>query len=431
MNNVFVVAVIIALIALNGLFVAAEFALVGAPRVSIARLAARGHRAARLVSRIIRDPRRQDRYIATAQVGITAASLGLGMYGEHHIADWLSPAFEFIGSDRWIAAHSVASIAAVAILTYFHIVLGEMVPKSLALQSAEKTALWISAPMRSIQYVLFPAVIALNSTGNTVLRLLGIRRETSVSEYHSPEEIEYLVEESEALGLLPAETGRMLKHIFDFGDRNAEEVMVPRVRIAGIPVGAGSKELREVIRASRHTRYPVFEGDLDHIVGSVHIKDVVGLLRADRGLGQADVRPVPYVPETAGLDTVLAVMQKAHNQMVVIMDEHGGTAGLVTSEDLFEELVGEIEENLVRDLDVIIERDGAVLSRGTVRLDELGETIGRDLGHEEVDTVSGLVLSLLDRPPAAGDTVEYVGLLFEVVSVEGLGVNSCRVRETR
>lgn len=427
MDSFVAVAVIIGLIVLNGLFVAAEFALVGAPRATIERLAASGNRAARLVRRIIHDPRSQDRYIATAQVGITAASLGLGMYGEHVLANWLSPAFEFLGAGRWIAVHSVATVTAVAILTYFHIVLGEMVPKSLALQSAEKTALWISAPMRSIQYVLYPVVIALNTVGNLILRLLGIRRELSAADYHSAEEIEYLVGESEEQGLLPAETGRLLKHIFEFGDRMADEVMVPRVRIAGIPVGAGAQELREVIRQSRHTRYPVYQDDLDHIVGSVHIKDILGLLLAERGLAKTDVRPVPYIPETAELGTVLAVMQRMQNQMVVIMDEHGGTAGLVTIEDLFEELVGEIDEDRVRDPDVLIEPDGAVLARGTVRLDELGETLGRELEHGEVDTISGLVLSLLGRPPQPGDSVEFEGLLFKVIAVEGLGVKSCRV----
>lgn len=430
MSSLLAVAAIIGLIALNGLFVAAEFALVGAPRASIERLAAGGNRAAMLVSRIIRDPRSQDRYIATAQVGITAASLGLGMYGEHKLAEWLIPALDFLGTDRWIAAHSVASVVALTILTYFHIVLGEMVPKSLALQSAEKTSLWIFAPMRSIQFVLYPVVITLNAVGNLILRLMGIRREMSAAGYHSPEEIEYLVDESEELGLLPAETGRMLKHIFEFGDRMADEVMTPRVRIAGVPMGAGSEELRGVIRDSQHTRYPVFQGDLDHIVGVVHIKDILGLLRENKGLAKTDIRAVPYVPETAGLDTLLSVMQRAHNQMVVIMDEHGGTAGLVTIEDLFEELVGEIEENRVRDPDMVTQAGGAVLARGTVRLDELGETLGRELEHEEVDTVSGLVLSLLDRPPQVGDAVEYGGLLFQVVAVEGLGVKSCLVKAT-
>ncbi|GAB4242610.1 MAG: hemolysin family protein [Thermoleophilia bacterium] len=429
LSALFVLAVVAVLIALNGLFVAAEFALVGAPRAAIERLAADGRRAAVLVRRILHDPRSQDRYIATAQVGITAASLGLGMYGEHRLAEWFAAGLDSLGAGRWIAAHSLASVLAVSVLTYFHIVLGEMVPKSLALQSAEKTALWISPPMRWIQYLLYPVVLALNAVGNVILRLGGIRREATETEYHTPEEIEYLVEESEERGLLPPQAGQVLRDIFDFGARAADEVMVPRVRISGIPLGAGPDELGKIIREFRHTRYPVFDGDLDHIVGTVHIKDVLGLLRQDRNLERADVRAVPFVPETAQLDTLLAVMERAHNQMVIIMDEHGGTAGLVTLEDLFEELVGEIEEERLRDPDFLAEPDGSFLVKGTVRLDEVGEILGRELEHEEVDTVSGLVLSLLDRPPVAGDVVVYGGLIFEVVNVEGLGVSSCRIRE--
>lgn len=319
------ILIILILILLNGLFVAAEFALVGVPRTRMESLAAEGHVTARLVLRILRDPRRQDRYIATAQLGITGASLGLGMYGEHVLAQWIAQALESFGASRWIAAHGVASVLAVAILTYFHIVLGEMVPKSLALLSAERTALWITPPIRWIQILLYPLVIGLNAIGNGVLRLMGIQREFSAAHFHTPEELEYLVRESEAGGLLRAETGKVLRELFEFGELTAGEIMVPRVRVLGLPLDASAERIAAVVRSSRHTRYPVYQDDLDHIVGVIHIKDILRLALAGKTLKENGIRPAPYVPETAELDTVLKSMREARVQLAVVMDEHGGT----------------------------------------------------------------------------------------------------------
>lgn len=427
METVIPILVILVLIVLNGLFVAAEFAIVGVPRATIERLAAQGNRVARQVRRIIHDPRRQDRYIATAQLGITFASLGLGMYGEHILAEWIARSIEAWGAARWIAAHALASVLAITILTYFHIVLGEMVPKSLALLSAERTALWITPPMRWIQFALYPLVVGLNGIGNGILRLMGIQREFSASHYHTPEEIEYLVQESAEGGLLQARAGQVLRNLFDFGELTASEVMVPRVHALGLSRDATSEQITSLVRRSRHTRYPVYEGDLDHIVGMIHIKDLFRLLRAGRTLHENGIRPVPYLPETAELDTVLAAMRKAHAQMAVVMDEHGGTAGIITLEDLFEEVVGDIEEGMATTPHIMKEAEGRLRVTGTVRLNEIGEALCIPLEHEEVDTVSGLVLMLLDRPPVRGDTVTYNQVRFEVVTVDGHGVGACLV----
>jgi CBS domain containing-hemolysin-like protein len=421
------ILIIVALILLNGVFVAAEFAIVGVPRATIERLAAQGHGVARQVRRIIHDPRRQDRYIATAQLSITFASLGLGMYGEHILAGWIAQGLESWGAARWIAAHALASVLAITILTYFHIVVGEMVPKSLALISAERTALWITPPMRWVQYALYPLVVVLNGIGNGILRLMGIRREFSASHYHTPEEIEYLVRESAEGGLLQAEAGQVLRDLFEFGERTAGEVMVPRVRVLGLPLAATTEQILTNIRQSRHTRYPIYEGDLDHIVGMIHIKDLFRLLRAGKTLRENGIRPVPYLPETAELDTVLATMRQAHAQMAVVMDEHGGTAGIITLEDLFEEVVGDIEEGVATVPDMAWDDDGRLRVTGTVRIDEVGEALNIPLEHEEVDTVSGLVLTLLDRPPMVGDVVLYGQIRFEVIDIEGHGVGACLV----
>ncbi len=422
--------IILLLVLLNGLFVAAEFALVGAPRTAVERRADEGDPRARLVRRLLHNPRLQDRYIATAQLGITGASLGLGMYGEHVLAEWLdhalSPFFEQVGLSRWLAAHAVASVLAVTLLTYVHIVLGEMVPKSLALQRAEATVLAIARPMQWIKALLYPLVIALNGIGNALLRLVGVDRQTAGHEqYHTPEELEYIVQESQAGGLLQEESGNVLRELFEFGDRTAHEVMVPRVRVTGIPVGATPDAVRDILRRSRHTRYPVYDGDLDHLLGAVHIKDVLRLLLEARPLAARDARPLPYVPEAATLDAVLRAMRRQGTQLSVVLDEYGGTAGIVTLEDLFEEVIGPMEDGATP---LEIAPDGAaggLRVAGTVRLDEVGEALGVPLEHAEVDTVGGLVLTLLGRPPRVGDIVQSGRVRFEVTAVQGRGVQAC------
>jgi len=420
--------VISALILLNGLFVAAEFAIVGAPRSAIDARAAAGNRLAMMVQRVLHDPRRQDRYIATAQLGITVASLGLGMYGEHVLADALFHWFDAPGMPAWIASHGLASVVAIAILTYFHIVVGEMVPKSLALQQAERMALWITPPMLWILTLLFPIVVALNGIGNAILRVFGVdRQEQTPDQFYTPEELQLIVQESEELGAIRSESGQMLQELFEFGDLTAGQVMVPRVRVTGIPVGSPPEKLREILQSSPHTRYPIYETDLDHIVGMTHIKDLLRVLMSGRPIQASDTRQLPLVPDTAPLDSVLATMRARRTQMAVVLDEHGGTAGIVTLEDLFEEVVGDIEEGTPTNTPTFRDGDGRLRVPGTMRVDELGQQFDLDLEHEDVDSISGLVLTLLGRPPQVGDVVRYDRLSIEVTAVKGLGVEQCAV----
>ena len=417
------VAIITGLILLNGIFVAAEFAIVGAPKAAIDARAAQGDRLARLVQRVLRDPRLQDRYIATAQLGITLASLGLGMYGEHVLADTVYDALGAAGIPAWIASHGVASVVAVAILTYFHIVVGEMIPKSLALQQAERLACWITPPMLWTKNVLYPLVVSLNGLGNLLLKAIGVNRQAhSAEQYYTPEELQLIVQESGELGALRSESSEVLQELFEFGDLNAAQVMVPRVRIIGIQVGMTPAAIRALLSDQTHTRYPVFEKDLDHIVGMVHIKDLLRLLLREETVSAAHARPLPVVPETAPLDTVLTVMRRDRTQMAVVIDEHGGTAGVVTLQDLFEEVVGDLEEGPAAGQQVYRDRYGRLRVPGTMRLDEVGQYFDLDLEHEDVDSVSGLILTLLGRPPVIGDCVKWERLQFEVTAVKGHGV---------
>ncbi|HTM25961.1 MAG TPA: hemolysin family protein [Vicinamibacterales bacterium] len=420
--------IIAALLLANAMFVAAEFSIVSAPRSAIEARAARSDRLARIVHGIITDPARQVRFIATAQIGITLASLGLGMYGEHVVAGWLLSALGSSTWAQWLAAHGFASVVAVAGLTYFHIVLGEMLPKSLALQTAERLALWLTPLMLWIQTLLYPFVIALNAIGGLLLKPFGITQQAhSADQYYTSEELQLIVEESEEQGALRSESGRVLQELFEFGELNAGEVMVPRVRIVGIPVGAGPDELRRILGTTPHTRYPVYEGDLDHIVGTYHIKDLLRLLLNEQRVTAAGARSTPMVPETALLDAVLATMRRERAQFGVVLDEHGGTSGIVTLEDLFEEVVGEIDEGPVDRSGPRRDPAGRLRVPGTMRLDELGQLFDLELTHEDVDSVSGLILTGLGRPPRVGDSVKYERLRLDVTAVKGRGVDEAAV----
>jgi len=419
--------IVLLLLLLNGLFVAAEFAIVGVSRPVVERRAEDGEWRARLVVRVLRDSGEQDRFIATAQLGITLASLGLGMYGEHLLAEWLAERLDMLGAARWIAAHTLGSVLAVSILTYLHIVVGEMVPKSIALQHAERTVLWIAPVMRLIQLIVLPFVIVLNGIGNAVLRLVGVHRDRHHDEhYRTPEELAYLVHESQQSGLLRSEQAQIVAELLDFGDLTAGQIMVPRVRVKSIPLGAEPAALRSVLREWPHTRYPVYDGTMDRIVGMLHVKDMLVFLPTGDRLEAKHVRPLPHLPSTATVEQVMTALRKGQAQMAVVMDEHGGTAGILTVEDLFEEVVGDVGDEPSA-LELQRDGDGRLRVAGVTRLEVLGDALGLDLESEDVDTVSGLVLSLLGRPPAVGDEVTFRGVRLGVTLTEGNGVREASV----
>ncbi|MEZ4768730.1 MAG: hemolysin family protein [Caldilineales bacterium] len=424
-------AIIGLLILLNALFVAAEFSIVAVPKTRLVQAAERGSQAARHVLRILSKPDSQNRYLATAQIGVTIASLGLGMYGEHTIADWLIHPLSSLGALSEPLAHTLATILAIGMLTYLHVVLGEMVPKSLAIQYSEPTVLRLDRIMRFITRLFSPVIALLNGIGNLVVRAMGIPAVGAQARLFSPEELEYLVDESAEVGLVEPGEQLFIENIFDLRARTVGRVMTPRNHIVGLPITATEQETLAFTCEERHSRYPVFDSDLDEIIGMLHVK-TLARQQANRDRQPFDlrqlVRPVAYVPESLPLDQMLIRFRRERRQLVIVVDEYGGTAGLITLEDVVEEVVGEILDEFDQEI-LPLERLSSVLVRvrGDLLIDELNQLMDLEIDHPEVDTVGGLVMSELGRVAQPGDQATVAGITLEVEAVEGLAVQTVLV----
>lgn len=420
------------LILLNGLFVAAEFAIVAAPRTRITQAAEQGSGAARNVLAILADPAQQNRYLATAQIGITIASLGLGMYGEHTVAEWLHGPLSTITPLAGPLSHTLATILAIGILTYLHVVLGEMVPKSLAIQYAETSVLRLDGPMRVLRKLFSPVVLVLNGIGNAVVRLMGVPPATAQTRLFSVDELEYLMEESAEVGLMEPDEQLFIENIFDLRQRSVGQVMTRRKQIVSLPITASEEETLSFICEQRHSRYPVFDQGPDDIIGVLHVK-TLARQQANRASQPFDLRqlarPVAFVPESLPLDEMLTRFRRDRRQLAIVVDEYGGAAGLVTSEDVIEEVVGEILDEF--DLEIApLERltENLMRVRGDLLVDELNQLCDLNLAHPEADTVGGLVMASLGRLAEQGDHMTIDGVVLEVEAVEGLAVQTVLVR---
>ena len=424
------IVVIAILIAINGLFVAAEFAVVAAPYSRIAQLAAEGSAAAARALPWLKDPEKRNRYISAAQVGITIASLGLGMYGEETVVAWLLPPLEHYLGLSETALHTAAIVIGVGILTYLHVVVGEMVPKSLAIQSAEKTLLGLARFMAVVQKVFSPLVLSLNFVASLITRLMGVPPAGEKDRLFSSEELEYIVEEAALKGLLDPSERIYVENIFDLAERTVGQVMTPRNRIMGVARTAAPDEIIAFICANRYSRYPVYDEDLDHILGVVHVKSIAREFA--KGVSEFDVcalmKEPLIVPEMTRVSQMLRLFRQNKEYLAIVIDEYGGVAGLVTMEDLMEEVVGEIQDEYDREIPPIREIDEHVLEvRGDVLLDELNQLYDLHLHSRDADTVGGLVMALLGRVPQVGDEVKQNGVRLRVQAVDGMAVGSVRV----
>jgi CBS domain containing-hemolysin-like protein len=406
-------------LALNGFFVAAEFALVRVRETRIAQLEQEGSARARTVRAALQD---LDAYLSACQVGITIASLGLGWVGEPAISELIRPVFSLLGLENESVVEIVAVALGFAIITYAHLVFGEQAPKYFSIQLAEKTVLWIARPLKVFMLFFSPMVWLVNASTNFVLKPWGIRLGEE-TEPHSEEELRIMISSSATSGVLDPQERDYINNVFDFGDTVAREVMVPRPDIEALPSDARLEVMVEEAAFGRYTRYPVYEEDLDHILGVVHVKD---LFRAAKEEPEnfdlkSLIRDCLVVPENKRIEEILREFQKRKLQVAIVIDEWGSVEGLVTIEDVLEELVGEIQDEFDEDEAAIESLSENVYAiDGRIPITEVNERFDLDLPNEDFDTIGGFVLGSLGRPPEPGDTVEVDdGSVLRVKSVDG------------
>jgi putative hemolysin len=398
------------LILLNAFFVAAEYGLVTARRTRIRELEEQGNRRARAVLQIVANP---PRFIAAMQLGVTATSLAIGALGEQALAKVFDP----------ILASVIALALAFLIITFLHVVIGELVPKGVALRHSETTALAVSAPVRGFFVLLRPLIWVLQRSSELVLRALGLEPPGEEDDVLSEAELKMVLDRSTKHGEIEQQEQEMLYKVFDFADKEVSAVMVPRPEVVALSVELPPEEALAAMIESPYTRYPVYRESLDQVVGVLHVRDLISAL-TDRGIAGVQieqlVRPAHIVPETKDLAALLAEFRRTNQHMAIVVDEYGDLEGIVTLEDLLEEIVGEIEDEF--DLpDESVERlpNGKMRIDGTFPIDDFNEQFERQIPIEDYHTVGGFVFGLIGRAPEPGDEVGWEGTLFTVLEVEG------------
>lgn len=420
------IAVIAVLVVVNGVFVAAEFALVGARRSRIQSLADGGSRVARWLLGVFDRPTGKDGYIAVAQLGITLASIGLGMYGEPAVAGWLYGPFEDWGLSHR-ASHTVGFVIALSGITFLHVVFGEMIPKALALQAPEQVSVRVNPVMRTFGVLFRPMVWVLNAIAIGFLRLLRIPEPDQTMSLHTSAELEIVTDEAAESGQLGAMQRDLIRNIFDLEERTAEEMMTPRAELVVIDLDATHEAVADRIATSERSRYPVVDGDLDHVVGVLHVKDFIH--RAARvpdppALPEL-VRQLPTVTASASAEQLLERFKREQTHAILVVDEFGSTVGLVTLDDLIAEVMDELDEDPAR---VIHNEDGSLTVDGDVTLADLRDHHDVDVEHPDVTTVAGLVLAAHGQVPEVGTSVTVAGHHLRVDAVDGRRIETVLMR---
>ena len=419
---------ILVLLALNGFFVAAEFALVRSRRTRLEAMARTGDWMSRIA---LRASGNLARVLSASQLGITLASLALGWLAEDAFGVWFS---EHLGALPFALDISVrvgiGAAVALTLVTYLHVVFGELAPRSAALSHPEKFARWLTPPLVAFAWVVKPFTGLLNSSANLVLRAFGQRPASADENVHSAEELRIIVEQSQEVGVLQAQDADMLEGVFEFSEKNAREVMTPRTDIVALPIEATLDETFALVEESGRSRYPVYEDTIDDIIGLVLAKDLLPILRSpppDFSL-RAIMRPVHVVPGSREVEEVLSDFKRLKVHMAIVLDEYGGTAGLVTMEDLLEEIVGEILDEYDEPPE-LPEREGAdlVIVPGGTNIGELNERFGLNVPDDDYTTIGGYIFGALGRLPIVGDRMTAGGAIFTVREMTGRRVESLAV----
>jgi CBS domain containing-hemolysin-like protein len=416
------------LLLLNGFFVAAEFSLVRSRRTRLESMARTGDWKARVT---LRASGNLARVYSASQLGVTLASLALGALAESALGDWFTDKLGVLPLPIDLSVRvGIAATIALAIVTFFHVVFGELAPRGAALSHPEEVACWLTPPLLGFAWLASPFTNLLNKSSQVVLRAFGQKAANPEENVHSPEELRMLIEQSQEGGVLQAQDADILEGVFEFSEKNAREVMTPRTDIDALPIEASLDETIALVEESGRSRYPVFEDTIDNIVGIVLAKDLIPVLRsppAEFSL-RSIVRPVHVVPGSREVEEVLSDFKRLKEHLAIVLDEYGGTAGLVTMEDLLEEIVGEILDEYDEPPEHP-EREGAdlVIVPGNTNIGELNERFGLDVPDDDYTTIGGFVFGALGRLPVVGDRTTAGGAVFTVREMDGRRVETLAV----
>ncbi len=422
MEIIFQLLLVLVLILLNGFFVASEYALVSVRKTRINELITNGNVRAELVKKALTN---LNSYISATQLGITLASLGLGWTGEPIMARVLLPLFSFLPAEKaTLTSHAVAVVAAFTLITFLEIILGELVPKSIALQKAEKTSLFLIVPLRLFFTIFKPFIYLLNFVGGFTLRTLGFQSIIGNDPIHTEEEIKMIISQSGQKGVIEKYEVDMMYKVLQFADIPIQQVMVPRPDVIAFNTITNVSEIIKKIKQSNHSRFPVYEKSIDGIIGFIHIKDIYVLSDAgdaDKPLSETKIiREIINALETKPADEVLLEMRKKRIHIAVVNDEYGGTAGIVTLEDIIESIIGDIEDEFEKPLqDLEKQEDGSYMVNGLMPIEQLKQTIKLELTGQGYTTIGGLVFGVLGRSPQKDDKVQIGNILMQVIEVEG------------
>ena len=422
---------VVFLVLLNGFFVAAEFSLVSVRQTRIAELVEQGNVTAETVQKALENP---DRVIAATQLGITLASLGLGWIGEPALSHLIEPVIDLFPIElRPGFSHSLSAGLAFAIITFLHVVVGELAPKSIALQNPEGTSMVVARPTLWSERLFKPFIWALNGTGNALLRLVGVHPASGHELVHSVEELKMVITASTEGGAVALQESELLHAIFDFGDLLVRQVMIPRTEIVAVEADLPLEQIIPLITESTYTKFPVYDDDLDNILGIVHVKDL--LLRMQESGWQNStarslVREPLYVPETLPVSALLRQLRDDRQHIAIVLDEFGGTGGLVTLEDLVEEILGEVSDPFDRftpEIETL--PDGSIMVDGLTLIEDVNNYLDLDLNDPAYDTIAGFALGKLGRIPKVNDCVEYKNVRIQVEEMDGMRID--RLKLTR
>ncbi len=429
---IFNLFVIVFLLFSNGFFVASEFAMVKVRKTRIEQLVNEGNHNAKIALEAIKD---LDKFIAAVQLGVTISSIGLGWVGEGTLARIIEPLFVFLpGISQNIATHTVSVSVSFALITFMHVVIGELIPKSIALEYPEQTSLVIARPMQWISFLFTPFIWMLNGFGNSILNLFHVPHKHKSSLVHSTEELNMLVDASYNGGVLNETEKNILHNAFKFSDLTAKQVMVPRTDMVCIPNDMSIEELSKLAAENQYTRYPVYDEDIDHITGLIHVKDLFSLAIKDEVCPLKMLeREIMLVPETITMDKLVLEFKRRKSQMAIVVDEFGGTSGLITVEDVLEEIFGDVQDEFDEEeeiCDIVEVEPNHYVANAMVRLDEMAEFFGikeDNIDDEDIETIGGLVVKLLGRIAEVNDTVTFENLTFIVKEVEGARITKLEI----